>query len=130
MRCFFLRNGHVAEVEMLTGLSDQEAIAKADLLFSERSAHFDAFEVWERARMVLRHPDPFAEKRDAGQPSPIPGGLGQPHDDVVADPARASSSAGLVRNLRIEPDADEAVGTPGRQRDTLRRLDRLIRPPG
>jgi hypothetical protein len=46
MRCFFLRNGHVAAVEMLSGLSDEAAIAKAHLLFSERGQHFDAFEVW------------------------------------------------------------------------------------
>jgi hypothetical protein len=130
MRCFFLRNGHVAAVEMLSGLSDKAAIAKAHLLFSERGQHFDAFEVWERARVVLRHPDPFAEKPDAGQPGPQSAGLGLPHDDVAADPARASSSSGLVRDLRIEPDADEAGGAKGRQRDVLRRLDNLIRPPG
>jgi hypothetical protein len=56
MRCFFLCNGHIAGVETLSGLSDQEAIAKAHLLFSERSTHFDSFELWDRARVLLRHP--------------------------------------------------------------------------
>jgi hypothetical protein len=58
MRCFFLRNGHVAAVEMLSGLSDEAAIAKAHVLFSERSEHWDGFEVWERTRVVFRHPAP------------------------------------------------------------------------
>jgi hypothetical protein len=31
MRCFFLREGHIAAVEMLPDLSDQEAIAKAHM---------------------------------------------------------------------------------------------------
>ena len=79
MRCFFLRNGHVAEVEMLTGLSDQEAIAKAQkLFFLERPGQFEAFEVWDRIRVVFRHPDPFTEKPDAGRPSPLSAGLGFP----------------------------------------------------
>jgi len=58
MRCFFLRNGHVAAVEMLSGLSDEAAIAKAHVLFSERSEHWDGFEVWERTRVGFRHPAP------------------------------------------------------------------------
>ena len=32
----FVRAGHIAGVEMLTGLSDEDAIVKAHLLFSER----------------------------------------------------------------------------------------------
>jgi hypothetical protein len=63
MRCFFLRNGHVAEVAMLTGLLDQEAVARAQkLFFLERQGEFDAFEVWDRIRAVFRHPDPYAER--------------------------------------------------------------------
>ena len=48
MRCFFVRDGRIAGVEMLTGLSDQDAIAKAHkLFFLERCAQFDGFEVWD-----------------------------------------------------------------------------------
>jgi hypothetical protein len=61
MQCYFMRDGHIAGVEMLTGLSDQDAIAKAQMLFSERGHRFDGFEVWDRARVVVRHPDPFTE---------------------------------------------------------------------
>ena len=35
MRCYFLIDGHIAGIEMLTGLSDRDAISKARLaLFS------------------------------------------------------------------------------------------------
>jgi hypothetical protein len=43
---------------MLAGLSDQDAIAEAHLLFSERKTKFDGFEVWDGARVVFRHPEP------------------------------------------------------------------------
>jgi hypothetical protein len=36
------------------------AIAKANMLFSERGHRFDGFEVWDRARVLMRRPDPFA----------------------------------------------------------------------
>jgi hypothetical protein len=41
--CYFLRDGHIAGVRMLpSGLPDEDEIAKAHLLFSERKARFDA----------------------------------------------------------------------------------------
>ena len=56
MRCYFLRGGHIEAVEELTGLSDDEAVAKAHILFSERSDLFDGFEVWDRRRVIIRRP--------------------------------------------------------------------------
>ena len=50
MRCYFMRDGHSEAVEELPGLSDEEAIAKAHALFSERKHLFEGFEVWDRAR--------------------------------------------------------------------------------
>jgi hypothetical protein len=67
MRCFFLRQGYVVDVEMLPGLSDLDAIAKAHSLFSKRKAEFDGFEVWDRIRMVFSHPESGAPGNDAGQ---------------------------------------------------------------
>jgi hypothetical protein len=67
MRCYFVRAGHIAAVEMLTGLSDKDAIAKAHSLFSERKTQFDGFEVWDQTRFLFRHPDP-----DAAEPKPPP----------------------------------------------------------
>jgi hypothetical protein len=55
MHCFFFRNGHVVAVELLAGLLDQDAMAKANSLFSRRSAQFEGFEIWERARMVFSY---------------------------------------------------------------------------
>ena len=43
------------------GLSDEGAIARARILSSKRKGPHDGLEVWERGRMVFRHPDPFAE---------------------------------------------------------------------
>ena len=56
MRCYFLKGGHIEAVEELPGLSDDEAVAKARILFSERSHLFDGFEVWDRTRVIIRQP--------------------------------------------------------------------------
>ena len=48
MRCYFMRDGHIEAVEELPGLADEEAIAKAHALFSERKHVFEGFELWER----------------------------------------------------------------------------------
>ena len=55
MRCYFMRRGHIVDVEILSDLSDDEAVAKARLLFSERPTPTDGFEVWDRGRLILRH---------------------------------------------------------------------------
>ena len=57
MRCYFLRGGRIAGVEILPiGLSDEDAIARAHTLSSKRKGPFDSFEVWDRARFVFRRP--------------------------------------------------------------------------
>ena len=58
MRCYFMRDGHIEAVEELPGLADEEAIAKAHSLFSERRHSFEGFELWDRARVLIRHPEP------------------------------------------------------------------------
>ena len=60
MRCYFIRGGHIADVDKLTEFSDEEATAKAHALFSERRHFFEGFELWERARVLIRHPEPTA----------------------------------------------------------------------
>ena len=55
MRCYFMSGGHIFDVEMLGGLSDEEAVAKAKLLFSGHEGPVQGFEVWDRARVVFRH---------------------------------------------------------------------------
>ena len=66
MRCYFLRGGRIVAVEELTGLSDEEAIAKAQVLFSESEVPVGAFEVWDQTRVVVRHPRIAQEPECAG----------------------------------------------------------------
>jgi hypothetical protein len=54
---------NVVSVAMLTppGLSDQDAIARAHKLSAKRRGRIDGFEVWDGARLVIRHSGPSAE---------------------------------------------------------------------
>ena len=58
MRCYFLRNGHITGVEVVSGLSDSEAVEKFHALFESKkeAAGYEGFEVWEQARIVHQHP--------------------------------------------------------------------------
>jgi hypothetical protein len=58
MRCYFMRGSHIAGVEELPGLSDEEAVTKARALFEERRVKlaYDGFEVLERARVLVQYP--------------------------------------------------------------------------
>jgi hypothetical protein len=58
MRCYFMRGGHIVSVEELSGLSDDEATAKAHALFAERKELFQGFELWDRTRFLVQHPTP------------------------------------------------------------------------
>jgi hypothetical protein len=69
MRCYFMRAGHIAGVEAIPGLPDDEAIRRARELFEERrqSYAYDGFEVWDLARVVFQYPAPIDDKpRDGG----------------------------------------------------------------
>jgi hypothetical protein len=68
MRCYFLRAGRLAGVEVMpAGLSDEEAIERANELLSKRKGPFDSFEVWEGSRFVFRQALP-AETPDRDHP--------------------------------------------------------------
>ena len=41
MRCSFLREGHIAAVELLDVQSDEEAVEKCKVLFKERKSKFE-----------------------------------------------------------------------------------------
>lgn len=53
-----MRAGHIAGVEELPGLSDEEAVKECRVIFEARRVKFayDGFEVWEKARVVAQHP--------------------------------------------------------------------------
>jgi hypothetical protein len=75
MRCYFLRAGRLAGVEVLpAGLSDEEAIERAYALSSKRKGPLDSLEVWDGSRFVFRQPL-SAEPPDADRPrAPPPNG--------------------------------------------------------
>jgi hypothetical protein len=56
MRCYLMRNGHIAAVELLDVKSDEEAVEKCRALFEERKPKFEEFEVWDRTRKIARGP--------------------------------------------------------------------------
>jgi hypothetical protein len=56
MRCYFMRGGNVAAVELLDVESDEEAIERSKALFEERKSKFDGFEVWDLARKIAEGP--------------------------------------------------------------------------
>ena len=65
MRCYFIRGGHIADVDKLAEFSDEEAITKAHALFSERKDLFEGFELWDGARVLIGHPELFAQNNPA-----------------------------------------------------------------
>jgi hypothetical protein len=68
MRCYFMRGGRIGAVEELAGFSDEQALAKAHALFSERKHKFEGFELWNRTRVIVRHPEPAASNNVAVWP--------------------------------------------------------------
>lgn len=58
MRCYFMRKGHIAAVEILDEGSDEFLIEQARTHFQECSEiGFEGFEVWDRARRVYTWPE-------------------------------------------------------------------------
>jgi len=57
MRCYLLRNGHIAAVEVIDGESDQAVIEKARAVFEARKTEYEGFEVWAGPRFVCRYPE-------------------------------------------------------------------------
>ena len=57
MRCYFIRNGHFAAVEVLNARADEDAIEQAQSLFEQHAKSFDGFELWEGGRLVYQFPE-------------------------------------------------------------------------
>lgn len=70
MRCYFMRDGHIAAVEVLVDVSDAAAIAQAQALFAERREKYGGFEVWDRARFVYRFPADVGGNNGGNKPKP------------------------------------------------------------
>ena len=68
MWCYFFHDGHIAGVELMPpGLSDEDAVARAQILSSKRKGPFDCYELWDGARLVISGPDPCAETPEVDQ---------------------------------------------------------------
>lgn len=64
MRCYFLRGGQIAGVNMLPrGLSDRDALGKAETQSLKRRGPIDGLEVWDRARLIFRRLGPIGRGR-------------------------------------------------------------------
>ena len=64
MRCYFLRGGQIAGVNMLPrGLSDQDALGRAQTESLKRRGPIDGLEVWDRARLIFRRLGPIGPGR-------------------------------------------------------------------
>jgi hypothetical protein len=98
MRCYFMRNGHIASVEVLEGVTDDAAAIKlGSTSFLKRLRDgFEGFEIWERDRMVFRYPEDENQAgpdgKSAGQSSPKGGGKG-------SSQAGPAFYAGIVENI-------------------------------
>jgi len=45
MRCYFIRDGHISAVALLTATSDADAIKEAEALYRARAGYIVGFEV-------------------------------------------------------------------------------------
>jgi hypothetical protein len=68
-----MRDGHIAGVEELPGLSDEEAVERGRLLFEARRAQFafDGFEVWKLAKVLFQYPPLKADQTSSAEVIPI-----------------------------------------------------------
>jgi hypothetical protein len=58
VRCYFMREGRIQNVEMLKDGPDEDLIEQAKRLFQEHTTTqpYDGFEVWSGKRFVYREP--------------------------------------------------------------------------
>jgi hypothetical protein len=52
MRCYFVADGHIRAVEVITAETDTEAVETAFSILRQHGKHFDGFELWDQARLV------------------------------------------------------------------------------
>jgi hypothetical protein len=65
MRCYLMRHGHIAGVELLTPGPDECLIEQGKVQFEARKNEgFEGFEVWDGARFLFRFPNHHPSKKD------------------------------------------------------------------
>lgn len=60
MRCYFMHNGHIRDVEVIDAATDAETIQLAIGIFYKRlesvtGESYDGFELWDDSRFVHKH---------------------------------------------------------------------------
>jgi hypothetical protein len=64
MRCYFMREGRIENIELLSDGSDERLIMEAEAKFRQHGGTltYDGFEVWSGRRFVYRFPPDEREK--------------------------------------------------------------------
>ena len=59
MRCYFMKDGHIAGVEYLIQTDDEERVSEAHKIFNTKGKPrgADGFEVWDGPRFIYRYPE-------------------------------------------------------------------------
>jgi hypothetical protein len=99
MRCYLMRGGHIAAVEILDVKSDEEAVGKCAALFEERKSKFEGFEVWDRTRKIAEGPLP-EEDGHARQGRALRLRQSQDHDALALAPT--AERCQLVKGLAVD----------------------------
>lgn len=65
MRCYFMREGRIHDVEVLTAADEAAQISEAHTLFRTRGKvrQAEGFEVWDQGRLVYRFPESAMPRR-------------------------------------------------------------------
>jgi hypothetical protein len=56
VRCYFMRDGHIAGIEMLPRTVGPRRSREGPQAVFKAQGRIDGFEVWDGARLVIRHP--------------------------------------------------------------------------
>ena len=109
MWCYFFHDGRIAGVEVPPPqLSDEDAVARAQILSSKRKGPFDGYALWDGPRLVFRHL--FSPETPGPDPPPLlPALLRQPQDDVAICLTGTPKPAEAFRVVLVEPHPNEPV---------------------
>ena len=59
MRCYFIKDGHIAASRELPDLLDQDLLEQIKTAFEDERGSYDTFEVWEQTRMIYQRTPPI-----------------------------------------------------------------------
>jgi hypothetical protein len=94
MRCYLMKGGHIAAVEILENCPDDYSAIRAasECFFKREREGFEGFELWDRQRLVHRYPDPDNLEGGHSGNGAMNGGASRPPGKKAADMALAAQS--------------------------------------